>query len=60
MKVLQPIQDRRAKYTESQVVEIIETGSRKARARAEQTMVEVRNAMQMTLTTETGPVSGIR
>jgi tryptophanyl-tRNA synthetase len=52
MKVLQPIQDRRAKYTEPQVVEIVEAGSRRARARAEQTMIEVRNAMQMTLTTE--------
>jgi len=52
MKVLQPIQDRRARYTEPQVVEIITEGSRRARTRARQTMQEVRTAMQMTLTTE--------
>ncbi len=55
MKVLEPIQDRRAQYTEPQVVEILEDGSRRARARAEQTMREVRDAMQMTLTTEKDP-----
>ncbi len=60
MKTLQPIQDRRAKYTEPQVIEIIENGSCRARARAEQTMREVRNAMQMTLTSEKEPVSGSR
>jgi tryptophanyl-tRNA synthetase len=54
VQVLQPIQDRRARYTETQVVEILEEGSDRARARAEQTMIEVRAAMQMTLTTETG------
>ncbi len=52
MRVLQPIQDRRAGYSEPQVVEIIAEGSRKARKRARQTMREVREAMQMTLTTE--------
>lgn len=57
MKLLQPIQERRAKYTEPQVIEIIEEGSRRARTRAEQTMREVRDAMQMTLTTEKEPVS---
>ena len=51
MRVLQPIQDRRASYTEAQAVEIIHTGSRHAEARAEQTMIEVRNAMKMTLST---------
>jgi len=60
MKTLQPIQDRRAKYSEPQVIEILEDGSRRARARAEQTMREVREAMQMTLTTEKEPVSGSR
>lgn len=55
MKVLEPIQDRRAQYTEPQVIEILEDGSRRARARAEQTMREVRDAMQMTLTTEKDP-----
>jgi tryptophanyl-tRNA synthetase len=54
LQVLQPIQDRRASYTKPQVKEILESGSRKARARAEQTMIEVRNAMKMTLTTEHG------
>ena len=58
MKTLQPIQDRRAQFTEPQVIEILEDGSRRARARAEQTMREVRDAMQMTLTTEREPVSG--
>jgi tryptophanyl-tRNA synthetase len=52
VQVLQPIQDRRASYTESQVKEILDSGSRRARQRAEQTMVEVREAMQMPLTTE--------
>jgi tryptophanyl-tRNA synthetase len=54
VQVLQPLQDRRARYTETQVVEILEEGSDRARARAEQTMIEVRAAMQMTLTTKTG------
>jgi len=54
MKVLQPIQDRRAQFTDPQVVEILEDGSRRARIRAEQTMCEVRAAMQMTLSTERG------
>jgi len=54
VQVLQPLQDRRASFTEPQVIEILEEGSRRARARAEQTMIEVRAAMQMTLTTETG------
>jgi tryptophanyl-tRNA synthetase len=58
MKVLQPIQDRRAQFTEPQVIEILEDGSRRARARAEQTMREVRDAMQMTLTTEKDPGKG--
>jgi tryptophanyl-tRNA synthetase len=51
VQVLQPIQDRRALYSEAQVIEILEEGSNRARVRAEQTMVEVRTAMQMTLTT---------
>jgi hypothetical protein len=48
VQVLQPIQARRAGFTEAQVSEILEDGSNRARARAEQTMVEVRAAMQMT------------
>jgi tryptophanyl-tRNA synthetase len=51
MKILQPIQERRANFTEDQAVEILKEGSLKAEARAEQTMVEVHEAMQMTLTT---------
>jgi tryptophanyl-tRNA synthetase len=54
VQVLTPIQNRRASFSEGQAVEILEEGSRRARGRAEQTMREVRTAMQMTLTTETG------
>ena len=54
MQVLEPIQERRASYTEPQVVEIIRAGSHRAEARAEQTMIEVRNAMKMTLSTKHG------
>ncbi len=60
MKVLQPIQDRRAQYTQPQVIEILEDGSRRARARAEQTMGEVREAMQLTLSTVKEPAAGVR
>ena len=52
VQVLEPIQTRRASFSVPQVVEILEDGSRRARARAEQTMREVRTAMQMTLTSE--------
>jgi tryptophanyl-tRNA synthetase len=51
VKILEPIQERRARVTEPQAIEILYEGSRRAGARAEQTMVEVREAMQMTLTT---------
>jgi tryptophanyl-tRNA synthetase len=47
VKVLSPIQERRASFTEAQVTEILEDGSNRARARAEQTMQEVRAAMQL-------------
>jgi tryptophanyl-tRNA synthetase len=50
VQILQPIQDRRASFTESQVFEILHDGSNKARARAEQTMHQVRTSMQMTIT----------
>jgi tryptophanyl-tRNA synthetase len=53
-QVLQPIQTRRASFTESQVKEILEDGSSRARSRAERTMLEVRAAMRMTLTSEAG------
>ena len=51
VKILEPIQQRRASFTEDQAKEILIAGSLRAAARAEQTMIEVRNAMQMTLTT---------
>jgi tryptophanyl-tRNA synthetase len=54
VKVLEPIQERRAQVTEAQAIEILNEGSRRAQARAEQTMIEVRKAMQMTLTTVAG------
>jgi tryptophanyl-tRNA synthetase len=47
IQILQPIQERRASFSEAQVEEILDEGSNRARARAEQTMVEVRAAMQM-------------
>jgi tryptophanyl-tRNA synthetase len=50
MGILQPLQDRRASFSETQAIEILEDGSRRARLRAEQTMVEVRAAMQLSLT----------
>jgi tryptophanyl-tRNA synthetase len=53
MKVLEPIQERRAGVSRAQAIEVLRDGSRKAAVRAEQTMVEVREAMQMPLTTVT-------
>ncbi len=50
VQVLNPIQERRASFTEPQVVEILHAGSGRARKRAEQTMQEVHTAMQLTLT----------
>jgi tryptophanyl-tRNA synthetase len=50
VQVLNPIQERRASFTEPQVVEILHQGSARARKRAEQTMQEVHSAMQLTLT----------
>ncbi len=54
VQVLNPIQERRAGFKESELVEILEDGSNRARQRAEQTMQEVRTAMQMTLTSPAG------
>jgi tryptophanyl-tRNA synthetase len=48
VQVLNPIQERRARYSESDAAEILEDGSNRARSRAEQTMAEVRAAMQLT------------
>jgi hypothetical protein len=44
---LNPIQERRAKLREDEVEAILDEGSQRAFARAEQTMVEVRAAMKM-------------
>ncbi len=52
VQILSPIQERRATFTEAQVMEILADGSARARARAEQTMVEVRAAMQLGLSTQ--------
>jgi tryptophanyl-tRNA synthetase len=49
VQVLQPIQERRANLSETQVVEILKEGSSRARDRAEETMRQVRAAMQMKL-----------
>jgi tryptophanyl-tRNA synthetase len=51
LKILQPIQERRAAITEPQAIEFLEEGSRRAAVRAEQTMIEVREAMKMPLST---------
>jgi tryptophanyl-tRNA synthetase len=54
VQLLAPIQERRASFTKAQVEEILEDGSNRARARAEQTMQEVRAAMQMSLSNRSG------
>jgi tryptophanyl-tRNA synthetase len=50
VSVLQPIRERRASFSTAQVKEILDDGSCRARVRAEETMRQVREAMQMTLT----------
>ena len=47
VQILNPIQERRARYTKDEVGAILKDGSERAALRAEQTMVEVRAAMQM-------------
>ena len=47
VQILNPLQERRARYKEAEVRNILEDGSKRASIRAEQTMVEVRAAMQM-------------
>jgi tryptophanyl-tRNA synthetase len=47
VQILEPIQKRRAGFTEAQVNEILEDGSNRARLRAEETMQQVRSAMHM-------------
>jgi tryptophanyl-tRNA synthetase len=48
VQILNPIQQRRASYSDSDVQDILNDGAARARARAEQTMVEVRAAMKLT------------
>ena len=48
VQILNPIQERRARFTPGEVEDILKDGSDRARARAEQTMVEVRAAMRLT------------
>jgi tryptophanyl-tRNA synthetase len=47
VQILNPIQERRARYTEAEVGAILKDGCNRACTRAEQTMVDVRAAMQM-------------
>ncbi len=54
VQILEPIQARRAAFTEKQVEEILEDGSNRARTRAEQTMKQVRTAMRLTSPIEGG------
>jgi tryptophanyl-tRNA synthetase len=48
VQILQPIQERRASFSESDVKDILSDGNARATVRAEQTMEQVRAAMQMT------------
>jgi tryptophanyl-tRNA synthetase len=52
VQILTPIQERRARYSQTQAEEILADGSRRARTRAERTMDEVRAAMKLTLSSE--------
>jgi len=47
VQILNPIQERRARYTPAEVEDILKDGATRARNRAEQTMTEVRTAMQL-------------
>ena len=48
VQVLNPIQERRASFSDADVDDILKDGAGRAGARAEQTMCEVRAAMQLT------------
>jgi tryptophanyl-tRNA synthetase len=54
VQILEPIQARRATFSDAQVKEILKDGSDRARVRAEQTMQEVHAAMHMTLSSAAG------
>jgi tryptophanyl-tRNA synthetase len=48
VQILNPIQERRARFTPPEVEDILRDGANRAHTRAEQTMTEVRAAMQLT------------
>ena len=48
VQILNPIQERRSRFTPGEVEDILKDGAERARTRAEQTMVEVRTAMRLT------------
>ncbi|HVX56298.1 MAG TPA: tryptophan--tRNA ligase [Candidatus Saccharimonadales bacterium] len=48
VQILNPIQERRARYTDADVEAVLKDGAVRASARAEQTMTEVRAAMKLT------------
>jgi tryptophanyl-tRNA synthetase len=48
VQILNPIQERRARFSDSEVDDMIRDGNVRAAARAEQTMTEVRAAMRLT------------
>jgi tryptophanyl-tRNA synthetase len=52
VQVLNPIQERRAKFSADDVKDILKGGADRAQARAEQTMMEVRAAMLLTTGTQ--------
>ncbi|WP_260795607.1 tryptophan--tRNA ligase [Occallatibacter riparius] len=47
VQILNPIQERRAKYSDADVDDVLKDGAARAEARAEQTMAEVRAAMKL-------------
>jgi tryptophanyl-tRNA synthetase len=53
VQILNPLQERRAGFSESRVDELLMEGSRKARLRAAETMQQVHEAMQMKLSNKT-------
>ncbi len=48
VQILNPIQERRSRFTPGDVEDILKDGAARARTRAEQTMVQVRAAMKLT------------
>ncbi len=58
VQILGPIQERRAGYTASQALEILKAGSVRAAQRADETMAQVNEAMQLTVRSS-GAVDGL-